>query len=259
MRNKLRLLVLAGVIAVIIVILVVLKFTVWSTPTYVDFVKTQTAAIAIKTKATALQNSYAAYAKELQTGQSDSTVKETYNKSLAEYKTAVTDMGTLKATKKDDAVHQAYQAFLAKNTKFLNFTQGYVADYPAKAAFDKLGCSSLAFNDQDLLNIAKNYNTFLKQCELPMNHLAKSEDPALAIYGKGMKAYLEKRAGLYQELVDGLNNDDDSKVATALAGLKESPDASLATKIQQAHDDALTTNVIANLITVTTRRVNDTK
>lgn len=261
MRNRLKLLITTGVIAASIIVLVILKFTVWSTPTHVDFVKAQTASIAIKMKATALENSYSAYAKELQSGQltDNSTAQETYHKALADYKTAVSDMSVLKAAKKDAAVHRAYQKFLAKNTKFLNFIEGYVADYPAEAEFNKLGCSSLSFDDQDTLNIAKNYKAFLKKCEPSLHRMARSKDPALSIYGKGMKAYLDKRATPYQNLVDGLANDDGAKVESALVALKAGPDASLTARIQQAHDDALTTNVIANLVTVTTQRANDTK
>lgn len=254
MRKVVKFGVPVGVLIVLALVFIGLTLTVWATPSHADFVEAKADAVTLRTKQAALESAYGNYATALQNNGDQTQVKADYTKALHEYQQAVTTVSTLKATKHDAAVRRAYQQFEIKNTKFLNFTEGYVADYPAQAKFQQLGCDSLNFDKIDVDNLVQNYRAFLKKCEPSLTQMVHSKNQALAIYGAAMKSYLEKRTGEYQALLTAINNNDSSKAAAAAKSLSKGPDASTSAKIQKAHDDAVPTAAIDNLVTVTQRR-----
>lgn len=215
-----------------------------------DYQQAQTATGKLQTAYTNLENAYYSYS--VATPPATNELNALTAK-LGSYQTAASEITNLKALESGEP-HAKYQAFTAKNEKYVAELNGYIKDRGALTDLQASECYKKATSPLAITpDVVSNFEAILKDCQSNMTTLKASDSVSLQAYATALEKYFAERKTNYDELTKAVTGTSKTALTETFAKISamQPPDANK--EIQTAHAKASITQAVQDLANQTSK------
>lgn len=229
-----------GVLFALIITLIVLAATVWSGPSKTDYRAAAQTMRSLAGSYNSANTSLKSYASGLMYGYSSASSKDQFVKAFDKYKEDAQGLEGMKALG-DDEVKKAYDAFKAKNEKFVTYVD------TVTGSLDEMGevvgkCKASNYSSSVYAGVSnpdeviKRFDKAISPCKTALKNLEGARNQIMKKFASDMSSSIVKMRGVLADMVKAAKARNISKVYSLQSGLLKEANALRSSSANFAQD-----------------------